>query len=92
MCCASGTSTTPTSRRRSATPLPPFEPRLLTARSTDGTHNDLADRMGRAGSRFGRNVPLDKTWPSSDPGQEDPSPRLVSRELLTATRSSLPPR
>ena len=30
--------------------------------------------MGRAGSRFGRNVPLDKTWPSSDPGQEDPEP------------------
>ena len=65
-------------------PLPPFEPRLLTMRSADGTYNDLGDpKMGRAGSRFGRNVPLDKTWPDADPGEQDPSPRLVSRELLT---------
>jgi hypothetical protein len=65
-------------------PLPSFEPRLLTTRSADGTYNDLDHpKMGRAGSRFGRNVPLEKTWPDPDPGQLDPSPRLVSHELLT---------
>ena len=39
--------------------------------------------MGRAGSRFGRNVPLERTFPQPEPGLQEPSPRLVSRELLT---------
>jgi hypothetical protein len=65
-------------------PVPPFEPRLLTTRSPDGTHNDLErPAMGRADSRFGRNVPLERTFPGSEPGLQDPSPRVVSRELLT---------
>ena len=65
-------------------PVEPFEARLLTERSPDGTYNDLGDpAMGRAGSRFGRNVPLDRTFPKPDPGMGQPSPRLVSRELLT---------
>ena len=64
--------------------VPPFEARLLTARSADGTYNDLADpAMGRAGSRFGRNVPLERTFPEAEPGLLEPSPRVVSRELLT---------
>jgi hypothetical protein len=67
-----------------AQPLPPFEPRLLTSRSPDGTYNDLSDpAMGRAGSRFGRNVPLERTFPGPEPGLQEPSPRLVSLELLT---------
>ena len=37
-------------------------PRYLTARTLDGTYNDLDDPlMGRLGSRFGRNVPLERT-------------------------------
>ncbi len=65
-------------------PVPPFEARLLTSRSADGSHNDLGDpAMGRAGSRFGRNVPIERTFPLPEPGLQEPSPRLVSRELLT---------
>ncbi|MET0939008.1 MAG: peroxidase family protein [Gaiellaceae bacterium] len=67
-----------------ATPVPPLEARFLTARSADGSHNDLADpAMGRAGSRFGRNVPIERTFPEAEPGLLEPNPRVVSRELLT---------
>ena len=65
-------------------PVPPFEARLLTSRSPDGLHNDLGDpAMGRAGSRFGRNISLERTFPESEPGLLEPNPRIVSRELLT---------
>jgi hypothetical protein len=64
--------------------VPPFEARFLTERTADGTYNDLADpSMGRAGARFGRNVPIDQTWPESEADIMSPNPRLVSRELLT---------
>jgi Animal haem peroxidase len=59
-------------------------PRHLTARTLDGTYNDLDDPlMGSLGSRFGRNVPLDATVRESDDRLLEPNPRLVSRELLT---------
>jgi hypothetical protein len=62
----------------------PFEPSLLSTRTAEGTYNDLdAPTMGRAGSRFGRNIPIDRTWPEPDSGLLEPSPRTVSRELLT---------
>jgi hypothetical protein len=65
-------------------PVPPLTPDLLTSRSADGSHNDLGDpAMGRANSRFGRNVPIEVTFPLPDPGKQRPSPRLVSLELLT---------
>jgi hypothetical protein len=53
-------------------------------RTTDGSYNDL-DRpaMGMIGARFGRNVPVDKTYPEALPELLEPSPRLVSRKLLT---------
>jgi hypothetical protein len=38
--------------------------------------------MGSAGTRFGRNVPIDRTYPATDRLMQ-PSPRTVSRELLT---------
>src|SRR5687768_9513873 len=42
-------------------PVPPWRPQYATTRTPDGTYNDLSDpAMGRAGSRFGRNVPLHK--------------------------------
>jgi hypothetical protein len=64
--------------------VPPFEARLLTSRSADGSYNDLSDpAMGRAGARFGRNVPIERTFPQSEPELLEPNPRVVSRELLT---------
>jgi Animal haem peroxidase len=57
--------------------------RHLIARTADGTYNDLQDpRMGSAGTRFGRNVPLERTFPDNDRLLQ-PNPRTVSRELLT---------
>jgi len=65
-------------------PVPPPNARYQTARAPEGTYNDLDDpAMGMAGSRFGRNVPVDRTWPEPEPGILQPSPRTVSRELLT---------
>jgi hypothetical protein len=62
----------------------PFDARVLTERTPDGTYNDLSDpAMGMAGSRFGRNVPIEATWPDAD--LLDPNPRTVSRRLLTRT-------
>jgi hypothetical protein len=63
-------------------PVPPPTPQMRTARTVDGTYNDLDQpRMGMAGSRFGRNVPLGNTY--QDPRMLEPSPREVSRALLT---------
>ncbi len=63
-------------------PTPDGE-RHLTVRTPDGTFNDLAQpAMGRAGARFGRNVPLDRTYPEAEPAILTPNPRTVSRELL----------
>jgi hypothetical protein len=65
-------------------PLEPYNPAHLTQRTLDGSYNDLDDpRMGMAGTRFGRNVPVAKTWPQGRPEILEPSPREVSRALLT---------
>jgi Animal haem peroxidase len=59
-------------------PLPPG-PRPL-QRSSDGTGNDLTHpEMGSAGTLFGRNVPLNDTYPID---VLTPNPRTVSLELL----------
>ncbi len=63
---------------------PPFDPRYLTARTLDGTYNDLArPLMGAADTRFGRNIPLEDTYPEAMPRLMEPNPRTVSRKLLT---------
>ncbi|WP_426515511.1 peroxidase family protein [Diaminobutyricibacter sp. McL0618] len=68
---------------------PPYDEKLVTRRSPDGSWNDLEHpEMGMAGTRFGRNVPLAETWPNRDRMLE-PSPREVSRRLMT--RSDLIP-
>src|SRR5688572_10920525 len=55
-------------------------------RTNDGTHNDLkCPRMGSAGVRFGRNVPLAETFPDTA-NLMTPNPRQVSLELLTRTQ------
>ena len=52
-------------------------------RSNDGTYNDLrCPRMGSAGMRFGRNVPLDEAFPDVE-NLMVPNPRTVSLELMT---------
>lgn len=56
----------------------------LRARTIDGSHNDVDDpAMGSIGCRFGRNVPLEHTFPDEEPDILHPSPRLISRRLLT---------
>ncbi len=56
----------------------------LTARTIDGTYNDLDEPlMGARGSRFGRNVPLDRAYPEPEARLLDPNPRRISLELMT---------
>jgi Animal haem peroxidase len=56
------------------------------ARTLDGTHNDLRDPlMGSIGSRFGRNVAPELTYPEPVDRLLEPNPRLISRRLLTRT-------
>jgi hypothetical protein len=70
-----------------APPLPRGgEEESRTARTLDGSYNDLEHpAMGAVGCRFGRNIPLDHTFPEPEPDLLEPSPRVVSRELLTRT-------
>lgn len=64
-------------------PLPTHE-NVGQWRTPDGTSNDLkCPFMGSAGTRFGRNAPLAETWQEPMPGIMNPSPRVVSRELMT---------
>ncbi len=62
---------------------PAFEGKYVSERAVDGSWNDLVHpEMGMAGTRFGRNVPLDETWPQRD-RMFEPSPRTISRRLMT---------
>jgi hypothetical protein len=64
--------------------IPPnLDPALREGRTIDGSYNDLNyPPMGCANRRFGRNVPLEHTFPDSV-NLMNPSPRVVSRELMT---------
>lgn len=63
--------------------LPPPTSQQSTARTSDGEYNDLAyPRMGAAGTRIGRNIPLDRVV-VDQASLMTPSPRIVSRELMT---------
>jgi len=65
-------------------PLPPPSLRHLTERTRDGSYNDLDNpRMGMAGARFGRNIPLGAIPDESRAATLTPSPREVSRALMT---------
>src|SRR5919202_4516338 len=53
-------------------------------RTYDGSLQDPRDPdMGKVGSRFGRNAPPGTTFPEQMPELMDPSPREVSKRLLT---------
>ena len=59
------------------------DPRVLCARTVDGSFNDFAQPgMGAAGTRFGRNFPVQLTRPEPRPALLEPSPRTISRRLL----------
>ena len=67
-----------------APPVPERTAQHLAARSVDGTYNDLDfPDMGRAGARFGRNIPLDRVLPVTPEQLMEPNAREVSRRLLT---------
>ena len=64
---------------------PPAGAEAYNVRTSDGAYNDLkCPRMGSAGMRFGRNMPLNEVFPDT-PNLLNPSPRQVSLELLTRT-------
>jgi hypothetical protein len=68
-------------RRRAA------DPEHTSRRTRDGTLNDLEQPlMGSIGTRFGRNVPHRYTFPEPDGALLAPSPRTISRELMTRER------
>ena len=74
-----------TSRQPSvgAVKAPEWDPAFEKQRTVDGSWNDLANpTMGMAGTRFGRNVPIELTWPDTDRMLE-PNPRTISRRLMT---------
>lgn len=76
------TSQLPTQEKLPQPPAPSPDGRHITARTADGSYNDLEHpEMGMAGTRFGRNVPLKESV--VDPASLlKPSPRLVSQKLL----------
>jgi hypothetical protein len=60
-----------------------LDPAIRNERTVDGSNNDLKfPAMGSCGRRFGRNVPLEHTFPDTA-NLMTPSPRAVSRELMT---------
>jgi Animal haem peroxidase len=66
---------------------PPPRPADLQARTLDGRWNDLErPAMGSIGTRFGRNIPLDRAFPEASPDLLEPSPRRVARRLLARER------
>ena len=71
----------PTLEQADAPPAP--DATVRQERSIDGSYNDLSyPQMGCAGRRFGRNFPLEHTFPDTA-NLMTPSPRVVSRELMT---------
>ena len=64
-------------------PLPAY-PNAERWRAPDGTSNDRGcPFMGSAGTRFGRNAPFEMVCKETVPGIMEPSPRVVSRDLMT---------
>lgn len=69
---------------RAAPKVPEPTPETRTTRTPGGAYNDLGSpAMGMAGTRFGRNVPLQWGHQEAPDRILDPNPREVSRELLT---------
>ena len=71
------------------TPLdPPLNPSDHPGRTIDGRFDNLErPDMGSVGARFGRNVPIDATWPETEDRAREPSPRVISEKLLARTQA-----
>jgi hypothetical protein len=73
-----------TSRGDRQEPLAPRGKSHLWARTTDGSFNDLNDPvMGSTHTRFGRNMPLKRSYPEDATRLLEPNPRLISERLLS---------
>lgn len=69
-----------TPQRNPSSPAPP----QTSVRTIEGTHNDLQKPwMGAVGARFGRNIPLDQIKVPDPQRLITPSPREISRLLMT---------
>jgi Animal haem peroxidase len=67
-----------------APPVDPHPPGYRMMRTIDGSYNDLAHpKSGMAGTRFGRNIPLAAIAVPSRTEMLRPSPREISRRLMT---------
>jgi hypothetical protein len=65
------------------------DPRVLYARTIDGSFNDLAQSgMGAAGARFGRNFPVQLTRPEPAPALLEPARARSAGACSRATASS----
>jgi hypothetical protein len=65
----------------------PDGPPDLRVRTLDGTWNDVHEpTMGSVGTRFGRNIALDRAYREGESDFGEPSPRLVSQKLLVRDR------
>ena len=63
---------------------------VLYGRTSDGSYNDLSvPTMGMAGTRFGRNVPVQYAYPDSGPALMTPSPR-TARQSSPSSHASAP--
>ncbi len=72
-------------------PVDPFDPIVVNRRTADGTYNDLENpTMGMAESRFGRNVPIENTFPETGAELITPSPREISRTVMTRDQGLIP--
>ena len=89
--CGPRTSTTPRRCIPSAPPEGEMPPRYAHARSIDGTWNDVSNpRMGAVGARFGRNVPLERTFVSRR-GAGDPRAQPAARQPRAADAQGVHP-
>lgn len=76
------TSQLPDNNKLPQPPAPSPDGRHIRTRTADGSYNDLNHpEMGMAGTRFGRNVPLEDAM-VNESNLLKPSPRLVSQKLL----------
>ncbi|HKP78730.1 MAG TPA: peroxidase family protein [Phenylobacterium sp.] len=76
--------------QRKPPPVQPPTQDVTQERTADGSYNDLEKPwMGMSGARFGRNVPIKRTYGEDDAAVLHPNPRLVSNALL-ARREFVP--
>ena len=65
-------------------PFPPSSRDITRERTADGSYNDLEKPwMGMAGARFGRNMPIERTFGADPAALLTPNPREVSNRLLS---------